>query len=161
MNCDTSTTEVIDSQYTANDISSHVVKDQYLPDWLAILIQDCWRLDGKPICMAVNLVVWTVARLIVQAQDLLNRSYHSHQHGFVAQLHSLVSPICRSRRVGNFEAMASSPRLRMLGERSDQKRSCRDSHTVRHHSPRLPRPKLPTRHGVLLEGASLFISLEI
>jgi hypothetical protein len=40
MNGNSPCTEVIDAQYAADDIAAHAIKDQDLPDGIAIFIQD-------------------------------------------------------------------------------------------------------------------------
>lgn len=40
MDCDSPCAEVINAQYTADDIPSHAIKDENLPDGVAIFIQD-------------------------------------------------------------------------------------------------------------------------
>lgn len=39
MDCNSPASKVINTKNTANDIASKIIKDKYLPHWVAILIQ--------------------------------------------------------------------------------------------------------------------------
>lgn len=80
MNSDPPCSEVIDAQYTAYDIPSHVIKDKDLPDGVAIFIQDRGRMrDQAAVSRLVMGTVFSEVRIMVQIKELLNRSCPSRQ----------------------------------------------------------------------------------
>jgi hypothetical protein len=80
MDCDSPCAEVIDAQYTADDIPSHAIKDKNLPDGVAIFIQDRGGMgDQAAVPRRVMSTVFSGVRFMVQIQELLNRSCSSRQ----------------------------------------------------------------------------------
>lgn len=75
MNCDSPCSEVIDTQYTADDIPSHAIKDEDFPDRITIFVQDRGRMgDEAAVARRVMSTVFSRARIMVQIEEFLNRS---------------------------------------------------------------------------------------
>lgn len=80
MNCDPPCSEVIDTQYTADDIPPHTVEDQDLPNWISIFIQDRSGLgDQAAVAGLVMSTVFSRTGVMVQVEELLNRGYPYRQ----------------------------------------------------------------------------------
>jgi hypothetical protein len=73
MNGHSPSSEIVDSQDTADDIPAHAIEHQDLPDWVAIFVQDRsgvgdkTALSGRFMCIVVCGV-----RIMIQVQQLLN-----------------------------------------------------------------------------------------
>lgn len=80
MNCDPPRSEVIDTQYTADDIPPHTVKDQDLPNRISIFIQDRSGLGNQAaVAGRVMGTVFSRAGIMVQVEELLDRDYPYRQ----------------------------------------------------------------------------------
>lgn len=75
MNCDSPRSEVIDTQYTADDVPAHAIEDEDLPDRIAIFIQDRGGMgDQAAVARRVMSTVSSGTGVMVQVEELLNRS---------------------------------------------------------------------------------------
>lgn len=70
MNCDSPSSEVIDPQHAADDISSHIIKHQDLPDRIAILVQ--YRGGNEALRGRIVVGVFRGLRFMVQVENLVN-----------------------------------------------------------------------------------------
>lgn len=75
MDGDSPCAEVIDPQHAADDIAAHAVKDQDLPDGVAIFIQDGSGMGDQTTVGGVVRSIICRTRVMVQIEKLLNRSY--------------------------------------------------------------------------------------
>ena len=69
MNCDTLTPQIVHTQHAAYNVSSQVVKYQYLPYWISILVENCSRLGGGSIRCWVVIGGSNFRDIIVEAED--------------------------------------------------------------------------------------------
>ena len=71
MDGDAPGTQVVDPQHAADDVAAQVVKDEDLPDGLAIVVEDRGGLGGQAVGGLVEQVGG--GREVVEVEDALNR----------------------------------------------------------------------------------------
>lgn len=81
MNRNSPRAKVVNSQHAADNIAAHVIKDQHLPYGVAILVQYGGGVRNEAVRSSIMVGVASGLDIMVQVQNLLNRSYrNSGQH---------------------------------------------------------------------------------
>jgi hypothetical protein len=72
VNCHAASSQVVDAHDAANHVPPHVVKDQHLPNGLAIFAEYRRRLWEEAIYIAIALLVGTAVCVVVEVENFLN-----------------------------------------------------------------------------------------